>query len=289
MSQSDLLGMDKRLYQGCIRYCTVRMPSSSSYLNDDAGEAGTHIIVYSSKFPGKRKRKRNEHSGQHCFTNASCCSSSKYAKVSSFAQKKKTDVQSNLPKTKQPVSRKARGWPGLDVVFSCIKYKVHTHTGFPGGTRGKEPPYQHRRDKRYGFNPWAGTIPGGGHGNPPVFLPGVSHGQRSLTGYSLWGHKELDANEVTQHAHTPHPYPACQPSAHPPPLPHHLPGTIHSSYTKSNPYPCFCSVSLPGKSPSPRCAHGNSSSHCRASTQRFSPMRPFSCCFSGELAAASSV
>ena len=26
----------------------------------------------------------------------------------------------------------------------------------------------------------------------PVFLPGESHGQRSLVGYSLWGHKELD-------------------------------------------------------------------------------------------------
>ena len=26
----------------------------------------------------------------------------------------------------------------------------------------------------------------------PVFLPGKSHGQRSLAGYSSWGHKELD-------------------------------------------------------------------------------------------------
>ena len=26
----------------------------------------------------------------------------------------------------------------------------------------------------------------------PVFLPGKSHGQRSLEGYSPWGHKELD-------------------------------------------------------------------------------------------------
>ena len=25
----------------------------------------------------------------------------------------------------------------------------------------------------------------------PVFLPGKSQGQRSLAGYSLWGHKEL--------------------------------------------------------------------------------------------------
>ena len=29
----------------------------------------------------------------------------------------------------------------------------------------------------------------------PVFLPGESHGQRSLVGYSPWGHKELDTTE----------------------------------------------------------------------------------------------
>ena len=27
----------------------------------------------------------------------------------------------------------------------------------------------------------------------PVFLPGESHGQRSLAGYSPWGHRESDA------------------------------------------------------------------------------------------------
>ena len=33
----------------------------------------------------------------------------------------------------------------------------------------------------------------------PVFLPGASHGQRSLKGYSPWGLKESDMTEVTQH------------------------------------------------------------------------------------------
>ena len=53
----------------------------------------------------------------------------------------------------------------------------------------------------------AGSIPGlgkshgGGHGNP-LFLPGESHGQRSLAVYSPWGLKELDTTEVTLHAHT---------------------------------------------------------------------------------------
>ena len=33
----------------------------------------------------------------------------------------------------------------------------------------------------------------------PVFLPGESHGQRSLAGYSPWGHKELDVTEQLFH------------------------------------------------------------------------------------------
>ena len=31
----------------------------------------------------------------------------------------------------------------------------------------------------------------------PVFLPGEYHGQRSLAGYSPWGHKESDTTEAT--------------------------------------------------------------------------------------------
>ena len=31
----------------------------------------------------------------------------------------------------------------------------------------------------------------------PVFLPGNSHGQRSLAGYSPWGHEESDMTEAT--------------------------------------------------------------------------------------------
>ena len=38
----------------------------------------------------------------------------------------------------------------------------------------------------------------------PVFLPGESRGQRSLTGYSPWGCKESDTTEATEHTHTRH-------------------------------------------------------------------------------------
>ena len=36
----------------------------------------------------------------------------------------------------------------------------------------------------------------------PVFLPGESHGRRSLVGYSPWGRKEMDTTEC-RHTHTP--------------------------------------------------------------------------------------
>ena len=54
------------------------------------------------------------------------------------------------------------------------------------------------RDMRLGFNPWVGKIPWRRAWQPtPVFLPGEFHGQRSLAGYSLWGHKESDTTEMT--------------------------------------------------------------------------------------------
>ena len=49
---------------------------------------------------------------------------------------------------------------------------------------------------RPGFNPWVGKIPWRREWQlTPVFLPGAFHGQRSLVGYSPWGHKESDMTE----------------------------------------------------------------------------------------------
>ena len=45
--------------------------------------------------------------------------------------------------------------------------------------------------RRPSFNPWVGKIPWRREWQPtPVFLPRELHGQRSLAGYSPWGHKE---------------------------------------------------------------------------------------------------
>ena len=54
--------------------------------------------------------------------------------------------------------------------------------------------------KDVGSIPGLGRSPGEGNGKPtPVFLPGKSHGPRSLAGYSLWGHKESDTTECMQY------------------------------------------------------------------------------------------
>ena len=37
----------------------------------------------------------------------------------------------------------------------------------------------------------------------PIFLPGEFHGQRSLVGYSPWGHKESDMTEQLTHTLSP--------------------------------------------------------------------------------------
>ena len=49
---------------------------------------------------------------------------------------------------------------------------------------------------RPGFDPWVGKIPWRRKWQPtPGLLPGKSHGQRSLVGYSPWGRKESDTTE----------------------------------------------------------------------------------------------
>ena len=49
------------------------------------------------------------------------------------------------------------------------------------------------------FDSWVGKIPWRKKWQHiPVFLPGKSHGQRSLVGYSPWGHKRIGHNLVTK-------------------------------------------------------------------------------------------
>ena len=65
--------------------------------------------------------------------------------------------------------------------------------GFLGGSDGKE--------SACNAGDW-GSIPGLGRSLTPVFSPGESHGQRSLAGYSPWGHKKSDMTEQLSRAHS---------------------------------------------------------------------------------------
>ena len=61
----------------------------------------------------------------------------------------------------------------------------------------KNLPAMQEMQEIYGFDPWVGKIPWRRKWQPtPVFLPGKPHGQRSLVGYSPWGHKVSDMTEV---------------------------------------------------------------------------------------------
>ena len=56
----------------------------------------------------------------------------------------------------------------------------------------------HAGDMRHRSNPWVGKMPWRRAWQPtPVFLPGASHGQRSLAGYSPQDAKESNMTEVT--------------------------------------------------------------------------------------------
>ena len=56
------------------------------------------------------------------------------------------------------------------------------------------------RHKKCGFNPWVQKNPWSRKWKPtPVFLPGKSHGQMSLVGFSPWGHRDLNMTELLTH------------------------------------------------------------------------------------------
>ena len=69
------------------------------------------------------------------------------------------------------------------------------HMGFPGGSDGKESACN---AGDLGLIPGSRILPGGGHGNPLQYsLLENPNEQRSLAGYSPWGHKESDTERLS--------------------------------------------------------------------------------------------
>ena len=86
-------------------------------------------------------------------------------------------------------------------ILSKFYIHTYTHTGFPGGSDGKEAACE---AGALGSILGLGRSPGGGCGNPFQYsCLEHPHGQRSLVGYSPWGHKESDTTEqLSTHIHT---------------------------------------------------------------------------------------
>ena len=69
-------------------------------------------------------------------------------------------------------------------------------TGFPSGAVVKNTPANAGDARDMGSIPGSGRSPGEGDGHPLQYSHlGKPHGQRSLVGYSPWGHKESDTTE----------------------------------------------------------------------------------------------
>ena len=80
-------------------------------------------------------------------------------------------------------------------VFSCLLGCYQAHC-FPGGSVVKN---LSASGRDVGSISGLGRPPGERNGNPlQCSLPGKSHGQRSLVGYSPWGHKRVRHNLATE-------------------------------------------------------------------------------------------
>ena len=131
------------------------------------------------------------------------------------------NIAARWAEAKAGVSHDGRGTVSSSLPSDCLALWIFTHDsqswclslpleyvplcGLLGGASGREPACQCWRLKRCRFNPWVRKIPWRRKGQPtPVFLPGESHGQRSLAGYSPRGHEESDTTETTScTAHVP--------------------------------------------------------------------------------------
>ena len=106
-------------------------------------------------------------------------------------------IESNFSLVVQALKLALDNWP----IMKPIRYHYYygKKGGFPGGSDGKESAYN---VGDLGSTLGLARSPGGGHGNPFLYSSLKNpQGQRSLVGYSPWGHKELDMT-ATKHSMT---------------------------------------------------------------------------------------
>ena len=96
-------------------------------------------------------------------------------------------------------SEVAQSCPTLSDPMDCSPPGSSVHGFSTRWLNGKESSCQCMRCRRCMFNFWVGKIPWRKKWQPtPVFLPGKSHEQRSLAGYSPWSHKRVRRDLATK-------------------------------------------------------------------------------------------
>ena len=105
----------------------------------------------------------------------------------------------SLPQGSGPARKQGKLWGAWRACLYCTKVLqacwffsfgglYRGYWASPGGASGKEPDCQCRRHETW-FHPWFGRIPRRRAWKLiPGFLPGESHGQRSLMGYNIKQH-----------------------------------------------------------------------------------------------------
>ena len=112
-----------------------------------------------------------------------------------FCQLLSTWTWSKLPKFFEPKLLHLQNENNTSLLSCCEEIlgwcRILGPLDFPGGS----PVKNYLQCRRCGFDPWVGNIPWQRKWQPtPVFLPGKSHGQRSLVDCSPWGHKRVRHN-----------------------------------------------------------------------------------------------
>ena len=101
------------------------------------------------------------------------------------------EIQVKLSESFPYSKKKKKGHPYTMPFRRKPFFNIHR---FPGGSVVKNLSANAVR-----FNPWVGKIPRKRKWQPPpVFLPGKTHEERSLVGYSSWGHKRVGHDLATK-------------------------------------------------------------------------------------------
>ena len=209
---------------GCCKalICTLAVASSISQARI---KTALYLPGWSALPPRPREKRNHTHApSRNSSSNFSACHRwERYSCCCRHRQKRNTHTHTHTHTTHNnpPISLHIKsqeiflqcvflpltqGGP-CDIILKAERWQFISslrHQGLPRWRSGKESACQCRRCKRHRFHPWVGKIPWRRKWPPTsVFLPGKSHGQRSLAGYSPGGHKESDMTEHT-HRHTRH-------------------------------------------------------------------------------------